>query len=367
MMNSENDKILHPFLSRAKTLLIVLSAALIIANLYILSTTRTLASSYTEQKNYTTWYLFQLTKEYSELIASAPYALESKEKMDHIWLQYELTWSRFDLILNSNEGDSFINLDDGKHFFKSNFDDFKILENYLLAAKDQPTLAQFEIRARAIYDRIIGYVNESFRLQSPLYQEQKAQARLLTQIQFLLMFLTFGCIGLVSYIFHKEALAHRKQALTDPLTGLANRLAMFEALNHISSQQPFSLFLLDLNGFKEINDQNGHKVGDSVLQQVAFRLEYSIPTFEYSVFRMGGDEFAIVINSVDETELSIMQRHIKECFHEDFFLENGTVGRLSTSIGIASFPKDSSNINQLIHIADKNMYAMKFLQKSPSI
>ncbi|ASG09617.1 GGDEF domain-containing protein [Vibrio anguillarum] len=366
-MNFTKYSTLHPLLYRAKTLLIVLSVALIVANLYILSTTRSLANSYTDQRNYATWYLFQLTKEYSELVASIPYYLESKEKRAHTWLQYELIWSRFDLILTSKESDNFMGRTDSQHFFKNNFDDFKILESLLLAVKDQKSLAVFEKHARLIYDQIIGYVNQNFQLQSPIYLEQKEKANRLTQVQFLLMFLMLGCIGLVSYIFHKEAVAQRTLALTDPLTGLANRLAMFEELNQISTNNPFSLFLLDLNGFKPINDQNGHKAGDSVLQQVAFRLTHSIPTFDYSVFRMGGDEFALIIHSVDAMELSIMQRHIKACFKENFFVDNGVGAKLSTSIGIASFPKDSANINQLIHIADKNMYAMKFLQKSPSV
>ncbi|MGL5110850.1 MAG: GGDEF domain-containing protein [Vibrio ordalii] len=358
---------LHPLLYRAKRLLIVLSACFIVANLYIISTTRSLANSYTDQQNYATWYLFQLTKEYSELVASAPYYLDSQEKRSHTWLQYELIWSRFDLILTSHESDNFMSRVDSQHFFKNNFDDFKILESLLLAVKDQKSLAVFEKHARLIYDRVIGYVNQNFQLQSPIYLEQKEKANRLTQVQFLLMFLMLGCIGLVSYIFHKEAVAQRTLALTDPLTGLANRLAMFEKLHHISVNKPFSLFLLDLNDFKPINDQNGHKAGDSVLQQVAFRLTHSIPTFDYSVFRMGGDEFALIIHSIDTMELSIMQRNIKACFKEKFFVDNGVGAKLSTSIGVASFPKDSANINQLIHIADKNMYAMKFLQKSPSV
>lgn len=366
-MNFTQHSTIHPLLYRAKTLLIVLSVALIVANLYILSTARSLSNSYTDQRNYATWYLFQLTKEYSELVASTPYYLDSQEKRAHTWLQYELIWSRFDLILNSRESDNFMGRTDSQHFFKNNFEDFKILESLLLAVKDQKSLAVFEKHTRLIYDQIIDYLNQNFQLQSPIYLEQKTKASRLTQVQFLLMFLMLGCIGLVSYIFHKEAVAQRILALTDPLTGLANRLAMFEELSHISTNAPFSLFLLDLNGFKLINDQNGHKAGDSVLQQVAFRLTHSIPIFHYSVFRMGGDEFALIVHSVDVMELSIMQRHIKECFKEDFFLENGKNVELSTSIGVASFPKDSTNINQLIHIADKNMYAMKFLQKSPSI
>ncbi|WP_229766410.1 GGDEF domain-containing protein, partial [Vibrio cholerae] len=128
----------------------------------------------------------------------------------------------------------------------------------------------------------------------------------------------------------------------------------------------FSLFLLDLNGFKQINDTYGHQMGDAVLKQVAYRLNNSIPSFDYRVFRMGGDEFAIILSSINSTEQMMMQRMIKQCFDHEFELSGDLRAKLNTSVGVSTYPLDSTNLSQLIHLADKNMYEMKFLQKSPS-
>lgn len=365
MIKPIQSQALHPWVYRAKTLLILISALLVVANLYTLSSTRDLARSYSDQQNQATWFLFQLTKEFTEMIAESPYAIHSEQKMARVWLKYELTWSRFDVILNSREAEGFMGLEGTYPFFKRAFDDFKMLEPYLMAAKDEASMARFEAQSQQLYQRIISYINENFKIQSPIYLHQKQQAYWLTQIQFALMFVLFACIGLVSYILHAEARFHKLLALTDPLTGLSNRLAMFAALKRYTVQQSFSLLLLDLNGFKAINDTLGHQAGDSALKQVAYRLAH-IPTFDYWVFRMGGDEFAIILDSVDPDDLAGMQTLIMECFDAAFQLPSLESYPLSTSIGVSRFPYDALDINQLVHIADKNMYQMKFQQKSPS-
>jgi diguanylate cyclase (GGDEF)-like protein len=101
-----------------------------------------------------------------------------------------------------------------------------------------------------------------------------------------------------------------KLALTDALTMLPNRLAFDRAMETISqerseklSQDPYGLLLLDLNGFKAINDTLGHPVGDEALRFVAASLRESTSGTGYSAYRIGGDEFAILIphaKSVDE-------------------------------------------------------------------
>ncbi len=141
---------------------------------------------------------------------------------------------------------------------------------------------------------------------------------------------------------------------------------MFHSISQRSERYPYSLFLLDLNGFKAINDEYGHIAGDSVLKQVSSRLAH-IPTFDFEVFRIGGDEFAVILNSISPEDLKGMEELIKECFKTDFVIEENEFCSLSTSIGISSYPRDAKDINQLIHIADQKMYVMKHKQKGPSI
>ncbi len=123
---------------------------------------------------------------------------------------------------------------------------------------------------------------------------------------------------------------------------------------------------MDFICFLKINYAYGQQLGDAVLKQVAYRLNNSIPSFDYRVFRMGGDEFAIILSSINSTEQMMMQRMIKQCFGHEFELRGDLRAKLNTSVGVSTYPLDSTNLSQLIHLADKNMYEMKFLQKSPS-
>ncbi|KQB03618.1 diguanylate cyclase [Vibrio metoecus] len=365
-MNTQTQKTLHPLILHAKTLLIVMSAILILANLYLLNTTRDLSKSYSSQTNQAIWFLFQLNKEFTEMLALSPYLLESNSTRQQVMVKYELTWSRFDLILSSPEADGIIGMSHTREYFQAAFARFKQLEPLLLAAKDPDSLQTFMLAAEQEFDIFIQFINRTFGVQSPMYTEQKEQVNYLSRIQFMLMLLMFGCVGLVSFILHKEAEFHRILALTDPLTGLENRTAMFSELERHRRSGGFSLFLLDLNGFKQINDTYGHQMGDAVLKQVAYRLIHSIPTFDYRVFRMGGDEFAVILSSINSTEQMMMQRMIKQCFEQEFELNGSLRAKLNTSIGVSTYPLDTTNLSQLIFLADKNMYEMKFLQKSPS-
>ncbi|EJI2330611.1 GGDEF domain-containing protein [Vibrio cholerae] len=365
-MNTQTQKTLHPLILHAKTLLIFMSAILILANLYLINSTRDLSKSYSSHTNQAIWFLFQLNKEFTEMLALSPYLLESESNQRDVMVKYELTWSRFDLILNSPEADGIIGMPSTREFFQAAFARFKQLEPLLLAAKNPESLQTFIVAAQQELEIFIQFINRTFGMQSPLYVEQKEKLNYLSRIQFALILLTFSCVGLVSFILHKEATHHRVLALTDPLTGLENRTAMFAELERHRRSGGFSLFLLDLNGCKQINDTYGHQMGDAVLKQVAYRLNNSIPSFDYRVFRMGGDEFAIILSSINSTEQMMMQRMIKQCFDHEFELSGDLRAKLNTSVGVSTYPLDSTNLSQLIHLADKNMYEMKFLQKSPS-
>lgn len=286
-MNTQTQKTLHPLILHAKTLLIIMSAFLILANLYLINNTRDLSKSYSSHTNQAIWFLFQLNKEFTELLALSPYLLESENNQRSVMVKYELAWSRFDLILNSKEVDGIIGMPSTREFIQAAFARFKQLEPLLLAAKNPESLQSFILAAQQELDIFIQFINRTFGVQSPLYVEQKEQLNYLSRIQFALMLLMFSCVGLVSFILHKEAAYHRILALTDPLTGLENRTAMFAELELHRRSGGFSLFLLDLNGFKLINDTYGHPMGDAVLKQVAYRLSHSIPAFDYRVFRMG--------------------------------------------------------------------------------
>jgi diguanylate cyclase (GGDEF)-like protein len=149
----------------------------------------------------------------------------------------------------------------------------------------------------------------------------------------------------------------RTQALTDELTGLANRRSLVAALSeharHISpdADSSLALMLIDLDRFKEINDSLGHDIGDELLRQLARRLErYIRPGDQLS--RLGGDEFAILLAPErDQTAAERVASRIAAALDEPFALDDLTL-HVKGSIGIALYPHHCSDPMQLLQRAD---------------
>lgn len=155
-----------------------------------------------------------------------------------------------------------------------------------------------------------------------------------------------------------EHLAHY-----DPLTDLPNRVLFKDrAIRAFEQAQRHgnrvALLLLDLDGFKLINDSLGHPVGDRLLQKVAERLRRCVRV-EDTVSRLGGDEFAVVLSNLERGEDAIeVARKILLSAQEPFTVDDYSA-LVTTSIGIAVFPDDGDNANDLIRNADAAMYEAK--------
>jgi diguanylate cyclase (GGDEF)-like protein len=149
----------------------------------------------------------------------------------------------------------------------------------------------------------------------------------------------------------------RTQALTDELTGLANRRSLVAALGtHAKRLDPdaessLALMLIDLDRFKEINDSLGHDVGDELLRQLARRLERYIRPGDL-LSRLGGDEFAILLApEKDQTAAERVASRIATALDEPFALDDLTL-HVKGSIGIALYPHHCSDPMQLLQRAD---------------
>jgi diguanylate cyclase (GGDEF)-like protein len=141
-------------------------------------------------------------------------------------------------------------------------------------------------------------------------------------------------------------------AMADPLTGLANRLQFMTALTQkLKGKQPVQVVLLDLNGFKPVNDTYGHAAGDAVLQGVAKRLQKNLPKGAL-VARLGGDEFALFSTS------SINTAKLKANLSAPYKTKFGSL-KVTASLGQASAPKDGKTAASLMEAADKRMYSLK--------
>lgn len=149
----------------------------------------------------------------------------------------------------------------------------------------------------------------------------------------------------------------------DALTELPNRVLFQDRLRQAIAQQArrqhrIALLMLDLDGFKTINDSHDHPVGDHLLQRVATRLR-SVVRNEDTVARLGGDEFAIILDTADSLEgIELVAHKVLSEISRGFDIE-GLAVEISTSIGIALYPGDATNAMELTRNADTAMYGAK--------
>ncbi len=150
-------------------------------------------------------------------------------------------------------------------------------------------------------------------------------------------------------------------ARLDPLTGLPNRLAMRELLSaepQGDEQVPIALHLIDLDGFKAVNDRFGHPAGDRVLQEVARRLTATVRTGDLAV-RLGGDEFGVVqAMSGGPGEARVLARRLAQTLGEPYD-EGGEPVRIGASVGVAIEEHGASDVDRLIEQADSALYRAK--------
>ena len=161
---------------------------------------------------------------------------------------------------------------------------------------------------------------------------------------------------------HLERDALRSLALTDSLTGLPNRRGLSEALEQAlarsSAQRLTAVYLLDLDGFKPVNDRLGHEAGDEVLVGVARRLQALLRGSDV-VARLGGDEFVVVAAGLSgDADAQALGRKLLDGFREPFAAA-GEACRVGITIGYALAPLDGRDANGLLKRADAAMYAGK--------
>jgi diguanylate cyclase (GGDEF)-like protein len=165
-----------------------------------------------------------------------------------------------------------------------------------------------------------------------------------------------------TYFNFRNQMTRAADSVSDPLTGLAN-------LRYLHSQGAYELArarrrnstvvvcVLDLDGFKAINDQLGHHAGDQVLKRVAQRLDAAVSSHGICA-RSGGDEFAMLLPDRDVDDVRPVVDRVHAAVAE---LDPATGGRgaLGVSIGVAQFPRDGSTLDELLRRADERMYQSK--------
>ncbi len=149
-------------------------------------------------------------------------------------------------------------------------------------------------------------------------------------------------------------------AITDPLTGLHNRIALIDHLNHALARARrergcFGLLYFDIDDFKSINDTLGHAAGDALLVELSRRLRSTLRTGEIAA-RLGGDEFVVLVEDCEDLEG--LSTRLMAVLREPYRVKEQEV-TVTVSVGLAEFPAHGTDADALLHAADSAMYRSK--------
>ncbi|MCT2535228.1 EAL domain-containing protein [Aquibacillus koreensis] len=173
-------------------------------------------------------------------------------------------------------------------------------------------------------------------------------------------------LGRQLYILQKNkklVYQYRHLAYHDTLTGMKNRTSFINELNDVmdhakETNRPVALLLMDLDRFKNVNDTLGHYVGDRILQAASERLNKYLPNDYLMKYRIGGDEFVIVLPDITQDECEKSAQSILDIFSKPFIIDHHEI-TITPSIGISMYPYNGKNSEILLKYADAAMYLAK--------
>jgi len=259
----------------------------------------------------------------------------------------------------------------------SDADGLCVIEEVLLERPDMPMvmLAAMNIAEQAVkavqegaYDYVVK--SEGFEKMIPviieknlaLHRVKQENARLHVQLTSTLAQLKVKNDQLLALVGELETIA-----ATDPLTGIPNRRALSAAFNQryahaVRSNTDLSLVMIDMDGFKHLNDTLGHAAGDRVLMLAARVLRANCRASD-TPGRIGGDEFVVVLPESDQAEAKSVARRIQRDFAtacNELCKREGFDAKVTMSMGIATrMTTHTSDADQLLGLADKALYAAK--------
>jgi len=155
----------------------------------------------------------------------------------------------------------------------------------------------------------------------------------------------------------------KHEAMTDPLTELPNRRAFLDAAERelartLRHRHPLAVAMLDVDHFKQVNDQYGHEVGDSVLQALARLTGAALRTSDL-VARLGGEEFAILMPHTEVSAAIHVMNRLRQRLLTQPVVAGGQTVRVSVSIGVAAASGTDGSVEGLLRVADEALYAAK--------
>ena len=162
------------------------------------------------------------------------------------------------------------------------------------------------------------------------------------------------------------------RAMTDPMTDLPNARSLQlqfekEAGRAERNGTNFQMLMLDLDGFKAVNDTFGHKIGDKMLKELAKVMNAQLRDYDF-LARYAGDEFVVIVPETDAEEIKELSCRIEKAVNECVLpISEDKSARVGISIGAASYPADGETLDQVLTAADKAMYSVKATRKTKGI
>jgi len=162
----------------------------------------------------------------------------------------------------------------------------------------------------------------------------------------------------------KSEQKYKELAIHDNLTGLYNTRYLYQALDELiqkstSGGRIFSLVFMDIDNFKEVVDTHGHLNASKTLQEIADTIKTTLQKSAYGV-AYGGDEFVLVLPGLDKRQALDMAETIRKRIKETVYLQKaGLKVRISSSLGVSSFPDDADTLSGLLALADQAMFSVK--------
>jgi len=309
------------------------------------------------------WTLFQLRSEMRRFIDSLTIYESNPSTLEDVHHRYDLLWSRFPVALKGVDSQQLSKIDGALDQIKTAFSEVKSLESLVFEGLPTNQKLALDIKAK-IYphlEMVEKLSLDNYHYNNAFYNRSDREV---AEMQEQLIWLMFGLIStgsLLLLMVLRENKINLYQAEHDNLTNMPNRAFLRRILSdRCASGLPFALHLIDLNGFKDINDTLGHHTGDLALQAVASRLRDKIDhQFNCITCRLGGDEFAIVQPNVDnEHQVTHLALTIINALAEDFNIDIHQC-QIGASIGSTIYPVHGRDGSSLLSHADIAMYQAK--------
>lgn len=280
-------------LTAVKIAVLSLAAVVLTVNIYSVTRINDINKSFSNRQNEATWFVFQLVKEYANfLMVSRSETID----YDELWLAYDITWSRFDILINSNESSNFIKSANFKPYFTAEFEKFKSLESSIkLVSQGVLPKESLQKKVDICYHTLVDFINEKFRLQSPVIEENTSiVGKFVVVHQVSSAFLVFVLL-ITGTIFYLDFSIKRKLHSTDFITGFRNRVSLMKFVkNSYPTNSNFDLYFVRIRNLNEINQKYGLEYGDLVVSSAAKSLTDKIPENTIS-FRSSGSQFLFFI------------------------------------------------------------------------